>query len=104
MVPEKSKAFSDSGSVLFSKSMQIGQSLSRYFADEMGHTAKTMMAVWTSRHPMDVVAAQADGAITWFGRMAAESESICLNSLEAQGDAMAPIHKAATANVARLRQ
>jgi hypothetical protein len=103
MVPEKTRAFSDSGSVLFTKSMQIGQRLSQYAADETSHTAKTMAAIWTSRNPVDIMAAQANGAMSCFRRMAAHSEAICLWSMEAQGAAVAPIHRAATDNVKRLR-
>lgn len=103
MVPEKTRAFSDSGSVLFTKSMQIGQRLSQYLADETSHAADTVTAILTSRTPVDIMAVQADGAIAWFGRMAAQAEAMCLRSLEAQGAAMAPIHRTATDNVTRLR-
>ena len=104
MVPEKTQAFSDSGSVLFTGSMRIGQRVSRYLADETTHAADTVMAIWTSRSPAALMAAQADGAISWFGRMTAQSEAMCLRSLEVQGAAMAPIHRTATENAARLRR
>jgi hypothetical protein len=85
MVPEKTQAFSDSGSVLFTGSMRIGERVSRYLADETTHAADTVMAIWTSRSPAALMAAQADGAISWFGRMTAQSEAMCLRALEVQG-------------------
>jgi O-methyltransferase involved in polyketide biosynthesis len=40
--------------------------------------------------------AQADGAIAWCGRMTAQSEAMCLCSLEVQRAAVAPIRRTAT--------
>jgi hypothetical protein len=51
MVPEKTQAFSDAGSILISRSAQIGQEMGQFIADEMTLTAQTATAVLTSARP-----------------------------------------------------
>ena len=103
MVPEKTQAFSDAGSILISRSAQIGQEMGQFIADEMTLTAQTATAVLTSLNPVSMIAVQADAGISWASRLATLARVMGLLALEAQVAAMAPIHRAATDNVERLR-
>ena len=103
IVPEKTRAFSDAGSILISRSAQIGQEMGQFIADEVTLAARAATAVLTAPNPVSMIAVQADAGISWAARLATLSRAIGLLALDAQAAAMAPIHRAATANVDRLR-
>jgi hypothetical protein len=103
MVPEKTQAFSDAGSILFSHTARFGQELARLAAIEASTATATVAALLTSRTPGGMVAAHADAALAWVRQLAASSGAMCLLALEAQGAVLAPIHRTATDNVERLR-
>ena len=103
MVPEKTQAFSDAGSILISRSAQIGQEMGQFIADEMKLTAQTATAVLTALNPVRMFAVQADAGISWAARLATLARVMGLLALETQVATMAPIHRAATDNVERLR-
>ena len=103
MVPEKAKAFTDAGSVLASQSARMGEAMARFLVEESALMAKAAGSVLAGGHPGGMVAAQAEVAMAWVGRMAVQSGAMCLLALEAQGAALAPIHLAATGNATRLR-
>jgi hypothetical protein len=104
MVPEKTQAFSDAGSILISRSAQIGQEMGQFIADEMTLAAQAATAVLTALNPVSMIAVQADAGISWAARLATLPRVMGLLALEAQAAAMAPIHRAATDNVERLRK
>jgi hypothetical protein len=103
MVPEKTRAFSDAGSILISRSAAIGQQMGRFMADEATRAAQAATAVLTTLNPVSMIAVQADAGISWAARLAVLSQVIGLLALDAQAAAVAPIHRAATENVERLR-
>lgn len=103
IVPEKTRAFSDAGSILISRSARIGQEMGQFIADEMALAAQAATAVLGAVNPVSMIAVQADAGISWAARWATLSRVIGLLALDAQAAAMAPIHRAATANVDRLR-
>jgi hypothetical protein len=104
MVPEKTRAFSDAGSILMCRTAQIGQEVTRFIADEVTLAAKAATTVMTASNPAGMIARQADAGISRAARLATWPRAICLLALEAQAAALAPIHRAATDNVARLRK
>jgi hypothetical protein len=103
MVPEKTRAFSDAGSILISRSEQIRQEMGRFIADEMTLAAQAATAVLTARNPINMIAVHVDAGVSWVARLATLPRVMGLLALEAQAAAMAPIHRAATDNVERLR-
>jgi hypothetical protein len=103
MVPEKTRAFADAGTALASQSARMGEAMARFMVEESACMAKAAGSVLASGHPGGMMAAQAQATMAWVGRMAAQSGAMCLLALEAQGAALAPIHRAATGNATRLR-
>lgn len=103
MVPEKTKAFADAGAALATQSARLGEAMARYMVEESAILARTAGSVMAGGHPGGMLLAQAQAAMAWAGRMAAQTNAVCLLALEAQGATLAPIHRTATANATRLR-
>ena len=104
MVPEKTQAFSDASSILISRSAQISQEMGQFIADEMTLAAEAVTAALAARGPTSMIAVQMDAGASWAARLARLPQAMCILALEAQTAAMAPIHRAATDNVERLRK
>jgi hypothetical protein len=104
LVPEKTRAFSDAGSILISRVTQIGQKVTRFIAEEITLASQAATMVITRPDPVGTIVVQADAGISWATRLAMLPPAICLLALEAQAAALAPIHRAATDNVERLRK
>ncbi|MDB5372219.1 MAG: hypothetical protein JWP04_861 [Belnapia sp.] len=103
MVPEKAKAFADAGAALATQSVRVGEAMTRFMVEESAILAKAAGSVLASGHPGGMILAQAQATMAWFERMATQANAMCLLALEAQGATLAPIHRAATDNVTRLR-
>jgi hypothetical protein len=103
LVPEKTRAFSDAGSILISRVPQIGQEMTRFIADQITLASEAATVVITSPDPVSTIVVQADAGVSWATRLATLPRAICRLVLEAQAAALAPIHRAATDNVERLR-
>lgn len=103
MVPEKTRAFSDAGSILVSQSAQIGWEMTRFIADEVTLAAETATEILANPNPARMLATQADAGMSWAARLAALPHAMCRLALEAQAATMAPIHHVAADNVERLR-
>jgi hypothetical protein len=104
MVPEKTRAFSDAGSILIYRTALIGQEVTRFIADEITLAAEAATAVMATHDPAGMFVGQADAGVSWAARLAMLPRAICLLALEAQAAALAPIHRAVTDNVERLRK
>jgi hypothetical protein len=104
MVPEKTRAFSDAGSILIRRSARIGQEVTQFIADEITLATEAATAVMTTPNPAGMIVVQADAGVSCAARLATLPRAICLLALEAQAAALAPIHRAATDNVERLRK
>jgi hypothetical protein len=104
MVPEKTRAFSDAGSILISQSARIGQEVTRFIAGEITRATEAATAVMITPDPAGMIVVQADAGVSLAARLATLPRAICLLALEAQAAALTPIHRAATDNVERLRK
>jgi hypothetical protein len=104
IIPEKALAFSETGMIWLQRSGAVAEQMGRFAASEMAIVAKAAADIAGCRTPAGVIAAQSRFATAWFAR--ALSRSIALGSLamRSQGAAIAPMHKAATANARRLRR
>jgi hypothetical protein len=103
MVPEKAQAFSDAGSIMMSRSAEIGHEMARFMTEQMKFAAQAASAVLTASGPAGMIAAQADASMSLARRLTMLPQMLGLLALETQAAAMAPIHRTATDNVARLR-
>jgi hypothetical protein len=88
MVPEKTQAFSDAGSILISRSEQIRQEMGRFIADEMTLAAQAAAAVLTARNPFSMIAVHVDAGVSWAARLATLPQAMCLLALKAHAAAM----------------
>jgi hypothetical protein len=104
MVPEKARAFSDAGLIMIYRAAQIGQEVTGFIADEITLATEAATAVMTTPDPAGMIVGQADAGVSWAARLTTLPRAICLLALEAQAAALAPIHRAATDNVERLRK
>jgi Phasin protein len=102
MMPEKARAFTDAGFILLKKSLAIMSEMSRFALDETGRTAQAACTMAACRTPQSLLAAQTRYATGWFSRVTAHSMALSVLTLRAQGAAMKPVHRAATANAERL--
>jgi sensor domain CHASE-containing protein len=102
MVPEKLEAFTHSGTALLRRSGKTGEALLRYSAAEMAAASQALLALSTARSPTALALAPMQYAQGWFDRALRQCMSLGLHALHAQSAALAPIHRAATQNAARL--
>jgi hypothetical protein len=102
IIPEKTRAFSEAGMIWLRSSSEVAANMAILAASETAVVARAAVAMASCRTPADVFARQSSFATAWFAR--ALSQSIALGSLamRSQGAAMAPVHRAATANARRL--
>jgi hypothetical protein len=102
MVPEKAKAFSEAGAAWLRWSGAISGHMSSFVSRELLTATQAAAEMALCRTPTSLAAAQHRFATAWFAR--AVSHSIALGSLSARSHsaAMAPVHRAATANARRL--
>jgi len=104
MSSEKTEALSASADAMAASAGAIGQRLGRVALDEGAHALRAAAAVAQARTP----AKAAEGAA--FDRSPAVSTpgdlrfAQTLATMKAQAEALAPIHKTATANAKRLRK
>jgi hypothetical protein len=103
MVPEKTQAFSDAGSILISRSERIRQEMGQLVTNEMELAAQAATAILTAPSPASMIQVHTSASMSWARRLARLPQMMALLTLEAQTAAMAPIHRAATDNVKRLR-
>jgi hypothetical protein len=102
IIPEKVMAFSAMGMSWLHWSGEITGHMAGLAAREMAHVAEAAVATASCRTPEGLIAAQSSIAAAWVAR--AWSHSMTLGSLvmRSHGAAMAPVHRAATANARRL--
>jgi len=103
MVPEKARAFTDAGKILFGQAALIGQECARFAAEEVMIAARSAAGLMFGAGPAGFLAGQSAAAIASAQRFATQTGAICLMALTAQAEAMASIHRVAADNVDRLR-
>lgn len=104
MSSEKAEALSASGLILADHAARLGDDLAKAAVDETRLALGVAQATSLSLDPARAAQAQFDYAVGWWGRAGARWLSMNAALTQAQADAIAPIHKAATANARRLRK
>jgi len=104
MIPEKTAAFGAAGSILTDRSLRAARYVAQAATSEMSIAAATCARLATCVDPGRMLSVQADYATGWMARAMALSLRLGAMTLQAQGAAMRPVHRAATANARRLRQ
>jgi hypothetical protein len=102
IIPEKTVAFSAAGMTWLQWSGEIAERIAGFAAGEMAQVAEAAAAIASCRTPAGVIAAQSRFATAWFARALAQSIALGSLTLRTQGAAMAPMHRATTANARRL--
>ena len=104
MSSEKTEALAASASALASSAGAMGQRLGRVAMDEGAQAMRAAAAIVEARTPAAVADAQFRYLMGWWGRAASQAVTLNAELMKAQADAIAPIHRTATANAKRLRK
>ena len=104
MGSEKVAAFTASAIHSQRRMGAASEALAAASAREVGLAAAAAQAVAQAPTPAQAAKAQADYMIGWWTRAAEQGWSFGSAVLNAQAEAMKPLHKAATANARRLRK
>jgi hypothetical protein len=102
IIPEKARAFSEAGMTWLEWSSKAAEQMASFAATEMAAAAKGAVALAGCRTPEHAITVQGDLATAWVARMVSQSITLGALALRSQGETMAPLHRAVTANVRRL--
>lgn len=103
MSSEKTAALAASASALAANAGAIGERLGRAAMDEGAIALRAAAQLAEARSPAEAATAQFRYALGWWGRAASQAATLNTELMRAQAEAIAPIHKTATANAKRLR-
>lgn len=104
MGTEKVEALSESAASLSRNLGAVSERLSRSAAEEATLAGRVVEAMASASSPQALAAAQYDYALGWWGRAAGQMLSLSHEMLQAQSEALKPIHAAAVANATRLKR
>ena len=104
MTSEKTAAMAASAEALAANAGAVGERLGRDALDEGLRAMRAATEMADAGSPAEAVQAQFRYAMGWWGRAAAQALTLNGELIKAQTEAMAPIHKTATANAKRLRK
>ena len=103
LVPEKSAAVSAGAVALIERSGQFVERMARFTSDEILLASRACVSLKDCRTPAAFIAVQQGLTFAWFVRVIAQTTAMGALAMQSPGDAMAPFHRAATANARRLR-
>jgi hypothetical protein len=103
IVTEKAKAFSEAGMTWLQGSAEIAERVTSFAASEMAASAAAARALARCRTSAALFATQSNAVTAWFARALSHSIALGALAMRSQAAALAPIHRAATANARRLR-
>jgi len=104
MGTEKAEAAAASAAALAASAGAIGQRLGQAALDEGSKALDAAEAMMTAGDPAAAAEAQLRYMVGWWGRAAGQALALNAALMKAQAEAVAPIHKTATANARRLRK
>lgn len=103
MVPEKAQAFAAAGAAMLQRSSDVAMQLTTFATNEMTIAVKATLAMAACRTPVALMAAQSRFVMGSVGRAVSQAVSLGAFAVRSQAAAIAPVHKAATANAKRLK-
>jgi hypothetical protein len=104
IIPEKTEAFSQVGMIWLCWSSVFTDQMASFATREMATVAQAAAAMASCRTPAGVIAAQSSFAAAWFARAISQSIALGALAMRSQSAALAPVHRAATANARRLNR
>jgi len=104
MGTEKAEAAAASAAALAASAGAIGQRLGQAALDEGSKALDAAEAMMTAGDPAAAAGVQLRYMVGWWGRAAGQALALNAALMKAQAEAVAPIHKTATANARRLRK
>lgn len=104
MSTEKAVALTASASAIAASAGAISQRLGQAAADEGVIAMRAAASLAEARSSAEAASAQFRYALGWWGRAASQALTLNTELMQAQAEAIAPIHKTATANARRLRK
>jgi hypothetical protein len=104
IMPEKTKAFSEAGMIWLQWSGEVAEQMAGFAAAEMATVAQAAIAMTNCRTPAGMLATQSSFATAWLARALSQSMALGALAMRSQDAAMAPIHRAVTANAKRLSE
>lgn len=102
MSSEKTEAIAASATALAANVGAMGQRLGQAALDEGALAVRAATEMAEARTPAEAAEAQFRYALGWWGRAASQAMTLNGEMMKAQAEAIAPIHKTATANAKRL--
>jgi hypothetical protein len=102
LLPEKAEASSASAMAILGRSAQLAERMTKFVTDEMLLAARDFVSLASCRTPAAFVAVHQGLTFSWLARLMAHGGAIGVLAGHSQSAAVAPFHKAATANAARL--
>lgn len=103
MVPEKAEAFTAAGLSMAGHLGSMAAKGAEAAARESSFAASACMDIASAKSPMDFVMAQHRYFTAFMGRATTQAVVMTALATRLQADALAPIHKTATANAKRLK-
>jgi hypothetical protein len=104
MSSEKAEAMAASAGALATNAGAMGERLGQVALDEGSRAMQAAMEMAQARSPVEAAQAQFRYAMGWWGRATSQTLTLNRELAKAQLEAIAPIHKTATANAKRLRK
>jgi hypothetical protein len=102
LLPEKSEAMSAASMILFQQAGEAAHRTTLFALEEFSAAADATTEIAACADPSAWAALQGNLALAAFGRVMAQSIAMGTLAIAAQQAAMAPFHRAATANAKRL--
>lgn len=104
MVPEKTEAFTAAGVSMAGHLGSMAAQSAQLAVREGQHAAEAVADLASARNPAEFAAAQSRYLTGWFTRAATSAIAFTALTTRLHADALAPIHKTATANARRLNK
>ena len=104
MSSEKTQAAAASATALALNAEAMGRRLGQAAMAEGALAMRAATEVAEARTPVEAAEAQFRYALGWWGRAASQAMTLNGEMMKAQAEAIAPIHKTATANARRLKR
>ena len=102
LLPEKSEAMSAASMIVLQQAGEAARRATNYALSELSAATDASTEIAACGDPSAFAALQGNLALAAFGRVMAQSIAMGTLAIVAQQAAMAPFHRAATANVKRL--
>jgi hypothetical protein len=102
IIPEKTKAFSASNSVLIKGLGEMAEQAAGFVINEMAIATRMTSELALCRTPAAVLGLQSQLTMEWYGRLFSQYIELAALAVRSQGAMLTPVHRVATDNARRL--